>query len=95
MLRMSGKFYVLEVQKYIQDTQEASQKNGKFEHIGYMKKLCKTKKEACDYYDAHIRTGLRNLNAQNTYVSDWDPQTLLRYVVRPYNGETLTINAFE
>jgi len=38
-------FYILEVQKYHR------RENSLFDHMGYMNKKFKTKKEACDYYD--------------------------------------------
>jgi hypothetical protein len=65
--------YVLEVVKYISDEG--------YEHIGYMKSKFKTKKEACEYYDKH-NPHMRQLNAHNTYKSDWDPVTKLSYIVR-------------
>lgn len=37
---------------------------------------------------------MRSLNAHGTWVSDWDPITYLRYVLRKYNGETMNIPPF-
>ena len=56
-------------------------RNGKDEHIGYMKAKFKTKDDACSYYDRH-NPHMRKLNAHNTYESDWDPDTKLSYIVR-------------
>jgi len=54
---------------------------GKYEHIGYMKAKFKSKNNACSYYDRH-NPHMRRLNAHNTYESDWDPDTKLKYIVR-------------
>jgi hypothetical protein len=81
--------YILEVQKFIQHPLE----NKGFQHVGYMKRSFKTKKEACEYYDLH-NPRMRKLNAHNTYISDWDPDTHLRYVVRSFDREILTIEPF-
>ncbi len=80
--------YILEVQRF-----GSIKHNGKFEHIGYMSKLFTTKKEAANYYDFH-NSHLRKLNTHGTWVSDWDPMTKLRYIVRRATGEYLTVNDF-
>lgn len=46
-----------------------------------MKGKIKTKKYAVSYYDRH-NPRMRSLNAHNTYISDWDPNTKLLYIVR-------------
>lgn len=53
---------------------------GKRKHIGFMKGKFETKKDCCIYYDRH-NPHLRSLNALGTYVSDWDPNTKLMYIV--------------
>jgi hypothetical protein len=68
--------------------------NGMKEHVGYMNKIFKTKKEAVEYYDLH-NPHMRSLNAHNTWASDWDPDTRLIYVVRKYTGEIKKISPFE
>ena len=50
-------------------------------HVGYMKGKFKTKKDAVSYYDRY-NPHMRSLNAHNTYISDWDPNTKLLYIVR-------------
>ena len=37
---------------------------------------------------------MRSLNAQNTWISDWEPNTRFRYVVRKWYGEYLKIPPF-
>ncbi len=86
--------YILEVQRFDSDGHITHPEwNGKFEHIGYMNILFRTKKEASDYYD-NFNTHMRSLNAHNSWYSDWDPNTRLRYVVRNYSGEYLKISPF-
>jgi hypothetical protein len=82
---------MLEVQKYCNDN---SLINGKFEHIGYMNKIFKTKKNACEYYDK-FNPHMRSLDAHNNWISDWVPKTFLRYIIRIYSGECLNIDKFE
>lgn len=64
-----------------------------FRHVGYVSRVFKKKKDACDYYDIH-NPDMRSLNAHNTWVSDWHPETKLRYVVRKYNYEIQTLTIF-
>ena len=75
--------WILEVQKF---------RCGGFEHVGYLNVLFKTKRSAGDYYDA-LNPRMRKLNAHNTWTSDWDPDTYLRYIVRRMNNEILQIEA--
>jgi len=79
--------WILEVQRY-------TNLNGiiGFEHVGYMNKIFQTRKEAIEYYDRN-NTEMRSINAHDTLCSDWHPTTKLRYVVRPYHYEILTVAA--
>lgn len=87
--------YVLEVQRFdINGHTIHPEWNGKAEHIGYMNKIFKTKNDACNYYNNH-HPHMRSLNAHNTWISDWEPNTKLRYVVRNFNGEYLKILPFK
>ena len=79
--------YVLVCELYIRDTEVAQQKNGRFEHVGYVSKIFKTKKAACREYDSN-NSHMRSLNAHGTWCSDWDPNTLFRYRVEKYHGQT-------
>lgn len=74
--------YILEVQRVDSD--------GTAEHIGYMEKYFKTQTEACLYYDNH-NTHMRSLNANNNWISDCDPNTKLRYIVRDWCLESVGI----
>jgi hypothetical protein len=85
--------YMLEVQKYIEDA-HAKKLNGRFKHVGYIKKLFRSKREACEYYDMH-NPHMRSLNAHRTYKSDWDPETKLRYLVRKCWGECRRLHGFD
>jgi hypothetical protein len=86
--------YILEVQYFDVDGHlHHPEWNGKAEHIGYMNKLFTTKNKACYYYDNH-NPHMRSLNAHNNWISDWDPNTRLRYVVRKSYGEYLKIPPF-
>jgi hypothetical protein len=77
--------YVLEVCEFITEKEGYinSSDTGYYpiKHIGYMKGKFKTKKDAVSYYDRH-NPHMRSLNAHNTYISDWDPETKLLYIVR-------------
>lgn len=67
---------------------------GKFVHVGYMKQRFITKNAAAAYYDAH-NPHLRPLMAHSTGVSDWDPNTRLRYIPRLAHGARMTVPSFE
>ena len=90
-----GKF-VLEVLEFI--TEKTGEhgwlaQGGKIKHKGYMKGNFKTKKDAVTYYDRH-NPHMRSLNAHNTYISDWDPNTKLLYIVRDDYFINATIDCF-
>ena len=86
--------YVLEVQRFeVNGHIDHPEWNGKFEHIGYMNKLFRSKNDAALYYNIN-NIHMRNLNSHNTWISDWDPNTFLRYIVRKYDGEYLKIHPF-
>ena len=67
--------------------------NGKKEHIGYINKIFKTKRDASDYYYIHNQH-MRAINSENYWCSDCDPETYLLYVIRQYTGEFLKISPF-
>lgn len=82
--------YMLETQEFI------TNKNGitkGFAHVGYMKAIFNFEDEASSYYDTY-NPHMRSLNAHKTMCSDWDPKTMLRYIVRIYHGEILTLSPF-
>lgn len=86
--------YILEVQKhYVTGHLDFPQYNGQSEHIGYMNKVFKTKKEAGDYYDK-FNPHMRRLNVLENWCSDWDPNTCLMYIVRERFYEYLKIPPF-
>ena len=79
--------YVLEVLEFITEDK-------KIKHIGYMKGKFKTKKDAVSYYDRH-NPHMRSLNGDdNNYISDWDPNTKLLYIVRDDYLINATIDCF-
>ena len=73
--------YVLEVVRFITDSEEWKAKGGKFEHVGYMRAMFRTKEDAASYYDRH-NPHMRGLNAHGNWRSDWDPNSHLMYIVR-------------
>lgn len=74
--------YVLEVVRFITDSEEWRNKSGKFEHVGYMRAKFRTKRDAASYYDRH-NPHMRGLNAHGNWRSDWDPKGMnLMYIVR-------------
>ena len=93
---MSKAKYVLEVCEFIT---EKEGENGwaalgtKRRHIGYMKGKFKIKKDAVSYYDRH-NPHMRSLNAFGDYISDWDPNTKLLYIVRDDYLIHMTIDCF-
>ena len=89
--------YVLEVCEFIIEKEGSNgwlaQGEADSKHIGYMKGKFKTKKDAVSYYDRH-NPHMRSLNAHNTYISDWDPNTKLLYIVRDDYFINATIDCF-
>ena len=88
--------YVLEVVEFI--TEKCGEEGwfklcGKYKHMGYMKAKFKTKKDAVSYYDRH-NPHRRSLNAFGDYISDWDPNTKLLYIVRDDYLIHMTIDCF-
>ncbi len=74
--------YILEAQKFTPYG---------FKHLGYVNKIFKSKKNACIFYD-QANPWLRPINAYNTYTSDWHPKNNLRFVVRHFDREILTLD---
>lgn len=85
---------VLEVVRFITDREEWQAKGGKFEHVGYMRAVFRSKEAAASYYDRH-NPNRRKLNAHNTWKSDWDPETHLLYIVREDRGLIATVAPFD
>lgn len=88
--------YVLEVVEFITEKDGDNgwlKLGGNYKHIGYMNAMFKTKEDAVSYYDKH-NPHLRSLNAHNTYISDWDPETKLLYIVREDKDIISTIPPF-
>ena len=54
-----------------------------------MKLIFQTKEKAYKYYNKYKSEGLRGLNEEG--ISDWDPETKLRYVLHKYNFKYCTI----
>ena len=73
---------------------ETSQCAPRIEHVGYMRAHFRTKKDAANYYDRH-NPHMRNLNAHNTWRSDWDPNDHLLYIVREDFHINATIPPFD
>ncbi len=95
-IKNDKKIYVLEVIRFIREKDGENgwlSKGGKFEHIGYMKAKFKTKNDACTYYN-RCNPHMRNLNEHGTFVSDWDPNTNLMYIVRQDYHLIATISPF-
>jgi len=88
--------YVLEVLEFITEKEGENgwlAQGGCIKHIGYMMGKFKTEKHAVSYYDKH-NPHMRSLNAHNTYISDWDPNTKLLYIVRDDYLINETIDCF-
>jgi hypothetical protein len=87
--------YILEVQRFYYEWsfkyQELRPKSWK---VGYMNKTFNSKLEARNYYDK-FNPHMRPLNMFNTWVSDFDPETHLGYIVKEYTNEVLTIPPFD
>ena len=69
-------------------------KGGKQEHVGYMRAHFRTQEDAASYYNRH-NPHMRTLNAHNTWMSDWDPNTYLMYIVREDFSLIQTISPFD
>jgi len=86
--------YILEVQNLEKFPEpEYSKLPGTFKHIGYMNIVFKSKTKAFEYYNKYNKH-MRSINAHNTNCSDWDPNTYLRYIVREYYHDYLSIDPF-
>ena len=93
---MSKGKYVLEVCEFIDEVEGDNDwlKLGtKIKHIGYMKGKFKTKNDAVSYYDRH-NTHMRSLKGNGTYISDYDPETKLMYIVRDDYLINSTVDCF-
>jgi hypothetical protein len=86
-----SKQYMLEVQYFHDD--KYSYSNTRFTHLGYITKIFKSKKDASNYYNQH-NPHMKPLNECESQVSDYDPNTKLRYIIRRYYGEYLSISPF-
>lgn len=86
--------YILEVQRFVSYAHITHPEwNGKKEHVGYMNKFFKTKQEASDYY-LNYNPHMRAITSESNWISDWDPDTYLLYIIRNYTGEFLKIPPF-
>jgi hypothetical protein len=88
--------YVLEVLEFITEKDGPNgwlAQGGKIKHIGYMKGKFQTKEDAVRYYNRY-NPHMRPINAYNTYISDWDPNTKLLYIVRDDYGINASIDCF-
>jgi len=93
---MSKAKYVLEICEFITEREGDNgwlAQGGKIKHIGYMKGKFKTKRDAVSYYDRH-NPHMRSLNAYENYISDWDPDNKLLYIVRDDYLINTTIDCF-
>ena len=62
--------------------------------LGYMRAKFRSKKNACSYYDRH-NPHMRSLNFHNNWMSDSDPETRLKYIVRNDYGLDDNIPPFD
>jgi len=76
--------FCLEVVKFNEFNQSTGEP-ARLVHVGYMKKMFRTRHEAVEYYDTN-NPHLRSIKTHNTYMSDWDPTTRLAYIVRKSYG---------
>ena len=93
---MSKGKYVLEVCEFIDEVEGDNgwlKQGTKIKHIGYMKGKFKTKNDAVSYYDRH-NNHMRSLKGNDTYISDYDPETKLMYIVRDDYLINSTIDCF-
>lgn len=86
--------FVLEVVRFIADSEEGRAKGVTLEHVGYMRASFKTKMDAASYYDRHNHH-MRCLNAHKTWCSDWDPSTRLKYIVREWHDIFQSVPPFD
>jgi hypothetical protein len=66
------------------------------QHVGYVKMIFCTIGDAVIYYETfneHMTQSVRNVDG--VYRSDFDPDTHMRYVLRAYTGEELTVARFK
>lgn len=80
--------HVLEAQMF-----DREDKFCRFKHVDYLNMIFENPLTAVAYYDRN-HPHMRSLNAHNTWTSDWDPATKLRYRVREYDFEVCTIKGW-
>jgi hypothetical protein len=71
---------------YILEAQVYRPKQG-FAHVGYVDKIFRTESEAAEYYERRFPEMRRMV----CLVSDWHPVTHMRYVIRRFHCEVLTL----
>ncbi|CAH6419588.1 Hypothetical protein POVR2_LOCUS94 [uncultured virus] len=75
------KKYILEAQSF--------EGRGAFVHVGHVDWLFDSKKQAAKFYRRY-QPGMRDINAHDTWTSDWHPQTKLRFVLHKHKRGTVT-----
>lgn len=84
--------FVLEVVRFIRESDEWRAKGGRQQHLGYMRAHFRSREDAASYYDRH-NPHMRNLNAHGTWESD--PDTGLLYIVREDHHLIATVPPFD
>lgn len=87
-----NKMFINEHPRYILEVQKRNEETCEFEHKGYIDKIFNTIDNACKYYKLY-NPDMREINEE--LYSDWDAETGLRYLIRTYNHESLTISPFK
>lgn len=82
--------FIIEVQVMAKSTKGIEM----FYHVGYVNRIFQNVSDACEYYRVN-NTHMRSLDQYSTKCSGVDPVTNLRYVIREYNGEFLSIEPWQ
>lgn len=74
------------MRRYVMEAQMYTNSYPKFLTVGYVDFIFDTRAEAHEfYYDQY--PGMRSINRDENYISDWSPVDGLRYLVVPYTGQ--------
>jgi viroplasmin and RNaseH domain-containing protein len=84
--------YVFEVQRFYYELNNTyNEVLPKSWCVGYVNKVFETREEAGEYYD-ESNPHMRPLNQYNTWISGFDPETSLGYILKEYSNQDLLLS---
>jgi hypothetical protein len=87
--------YVFEVQKmYYELNNNNNEVIPKSWCVGHVNKVFETREEAEEYYEK-LNPHMRPINKYKNWISDFDPETRLGYLIQEYSNQVLNISLQE